>query len=810
MSSVFGLTVLSEIESLARGDRRASFVARIDPPAAPVKRTPVRLVMALDTSGSMAGEKIAAAQASAAALVRALGPDDTFACVTFSTRVATLIAPTSMTGAGKSLAIEQLGRARAGGNTDLAGAILSSLRIANEAGGGRVLLLTDGCPTEGVTDEKQIDALTRGSAARSTLSTFGFGRDVNPLLLQTLADTGRGNYTFIEAGEPPTMAIAGELGGILLTVAAGVTLSLRAGPGVRIDKVHRLAGVAWDVPGREAAIELPPLVAEEPVYVAFELSWDGDAAESLALATLSARRTSDGSAVQLEAHAHGRVGDARGAIVAAAAREILLARAAVALGHASTARDRSARDLATSLTAQIGEFSGAARLAGLESDPEIAAALALMAEAQRGLAAQSSEQQDRSRQDLVAAAASVRGKRNTHVGKPDTGSPFVTKSQKTGWDLVTGKKSLAIRGMATRGHLVAHLRTSRLGTDAMLASMLERSASPMLAVTLLVAGCGSEPPAATTTPATERTLVHAYPEITTEPGQEIAGLCRSWTLDNDADLLVDVVHLAQTEGSHHANFVFVPETAFDGPDGAWDCAERGYDFYTAMTLGGLLHVQSASPTPDASRPDGVVVRVPRRSRIVGDVHLLNTTDLPTTGHATLTLTTVPAEDVKVELTPFHLQYGQLRIGAHQDARFTASCSLADAMSGATGQPYAPRLHYALPYTRSRGKRVSLRVLGGPANGATVFSVGTRNGEAPAFAFDPPLDLAGSTGVTYACEYQNDGTAEVAWGLDGEACEIFGYLEQAPRLSTTVTDAVPSGIDGPTLLYEGRCAVTLAP
>jgi ribosome modulation factor len=104
--------------------------------------------------------------------------------------------------------------------------------------------------------------------------------------------------------------------------------------------------------------------------------------------------------------------------------------------RASTARDRSPAELASMLSSQMGEITGAARVAGLENDPEVAAALALMAEAQRGLAAQSADQQNRTRQDLVASAASVRGKRNTFSGKADDGSPFVTKSQRTGWDLI--------------------------------------------------------------------------------------------------------------------------------------------------------------------------------------------------------------------------------------------------------------------------------------------------------------------------------------------------------------------------------------
>ena len=436
-----GLTVVPERETIAVGARHAAFVVRIDPPPPPVRRTPVRLVLALDTSGSMAGDKLAAAQASAAALVRALGPDDTFACIGFATRVTTLIAPTAMTAGGKSLAIAHLAHARAGGNTDLAGALLAALALAGEGGAaGRVLLLTDGCPTEGVTDVGQIEALARGARAAATLSTFGFGRDVNPLLLNALAETGRGNYTFIENGEAPTLAIAAELGGILLTVAAGVSLSLRATRGVRIHHVHRV-GAALDSARGEATIELPPLVAEEAVYVAFELTWDDAMPESLALATLHARRTSDGGAISAEAYIGARVSPTEGPFVAEGAKELVLARIAVALATAGASTGRPAGEVADALAGELAKLSQAARAAGVDGDPQVAFGLAMIAQAQRGLVA-SRHLEGRTRQDLVASAASVRGKRNTFMGPldGDPRSPFLSKSQVSGLRLVTEKK----------------------------------------------------------------------------------------------------------------------------------------------------------------------------------------------------------------------------------------------------------------------------------------------------------------------------------------------------------------------------------
>src|SRR6185295_1378344 len=86
-------------------------------------------------------------------------------------------------------------------------------------------------------------------------------------------------------------------------------------------------------------------------------------------------------------------------------------------------------------------------------------------------------------------------------------------------------------------------------------------------------------------------LSHDFPAVTSTPGQEQLGQCRSWTVGNDDDLWVNAVELVQDEDSHHSNWVFVPEDQFDGPDGIWGCGDRGYDFYLAVAAGGLLYSQ---------------------------------------------------------------------------------------------------------------------------------------------------------------------------------------------------------------------------
>src|SRR5258706_11060153 len=94
---------------------------------------------------------------------------------------------------------------------------------------------------------------------------------------------------------------------------------------------------------------------------------------------------------------------------------------------------------------------------------------------------------------------------------------------------------------------------------------------------VLASGCSAPPPDPTAPD--ELTIVHEFPVQTVAPGQEQLGNCRSWTLANLEEVWVNSVEFSQDEGSHHANFIFIPDQVFAGPDGIWSCQDRNYDFY---------------------------------------------------------------------------------------------------------------------------------------------------------------------------------------------------------------------------------------
>jgi hypothetical protein len=314
-------------------------------------------------------------------------------------------------------------------------------------------------------------------------------------------------------------------------------------------------------------------------------------------------------------------------------------------------------------------------------------------------------------------------------------------------------------------------------------------------------------------PVTGTPLEHTFPDQTTMPGQEVTGLCRSWTLNNDTELWVSAVELTQTELSHHSNWVFVPDTVYPGPDGIFPCASRGYDFYKGVGYGGLLYAQSTQATHEVQHfAGGAAIKVLPHARILSDIHMLNTSSMANTGHADLTLYTVPAADVNVRLTAFHVEYDALTIPPQATSQFTAHCSVASDVANVQGTPFAPKVYYVLPHTHTLGSGFFAQVMGGPHDGESLLNLPGFNGEAHGRTFDPPIDMTGADGFLFTCQYTNPRTTTVGWGFGtDEMCEMFGFGETPDFFQSAVSTGSPNGTNSTGVqLFTGNCNTTVIP
>lgn len=165
------------------------------------------VIVAIDTSGSMRGQKLEQARAAALQVIEALADGEAFNIITYSDSVA-LFSPSPVTRSEESVARARayLAETRAMGGTNIHDAIVEAMRQP-PSGDARttiplVLFLTDGLATVGKRSEVAIrEAAISANLHKRRIFTFGVGFDVNAPLLSALAQSSRATSTFVLPNE---------------------------------------------------------------------------------------------------------------------------------------------------------------------------------------------------------------------------------------------------------------------------------------------------------------------------------------------------------------------------------------------------------------------------------------------------------------------------------------------------------------------------------------------------------------------------------------------------------------------------------
>lgn len=148
------------------------------------------LMLVIDTSGSMAGEKIRWSQAAAREALRALGPRDYIGVVAFDSEPRRAVPLQKAENRG--LVLRMVARLAAGGGTDLFPAMEDGFRQLqnNDAAVKHMIVLTDG-----QTPPAQFPTLAREMASRGiTVTTVAVGQDADVQLLNQIARIGTGKF----------------------------------------------------------------------------------------------------------------------------------------------------------------------------------------------------------------------------------------------------------------------------------------------------------------------------------------------------------------------------------------------------------------------------------------------------------------------------------------------------------------------------------------------------------------------------------------------------------------------------------------
>ncbi len=311
------------------------------------------------------------------------------------------------------------------------------------------------------------------------------------------------------------------------------------------------------------------------------------------------------------------------------------------------------------------------------------------------------------------------------------------------------------------------------------------------------------------TPLAGEILSHDFGLQTIEPGEEIGSLCQTWILDNDEELWVNAVEMDNDGGYHHSNWFFVPEDHNNWPTGPWvNCYSDGFNEIDAALAGGVLYAQSTQVKHELQKfQNGAAVRVPPRSRIITVTHLLNYRPDPVTTGLRLKLYTLSQAEVDKPLTPGQLIYGDLKIPARSSSFFGGTCDLTTPFAGLFERPLELKLHYVLPHYHDLGAGFEIKVVGGPLDGETIVDLGAYSSDPFGFAFDPPIDLQGATGLSFGCAFDNPRDEIVRWGIgDQEMCEALLFFESPMAFTAGINETTTETTEGELERFTGECAV----
>ncbi len=173
----------------------------IEPPSRPDEASVVRrdLVFVVDTSGSMTGAPMRAAQHFMDAAMRGLRPDDTFRILSFANTTQQFAADAmAATTANIRAARRHIAQMTAGGGTEMSRAITAAFETTARANAQRIVVfLTDGY----IGADREVIAKIARVIGKDRLYAFGIGSSVNRYLLEGMAREGRGYLRVVEPGD---------------------------------------------------------------------------------------------------------------------------------------------------------------------------------------------------------------------------------------------------------------------------------------------------------------------------------------------------------------------------------------------------------------------------------------------------------------------------------------------------------------------------------------------------------------------------------------------------------------------------------
>ena len=207
--------------------------------AAKGKVTEKDIAFVIDTSGSMAGNKLEQAKKAFQFCVANLNDGDRFEVVRFSTETESLFGGLKKASSGnRKQALDFIRDLKPIGGTAINAALTEALDLKPEKSERPflVIFLTDGRPTIGITGEGQIVKNVGNAAGKTRVFCFGIGTDVNAHLLDKITEETRASSTYVTPNEDIEVKVSSFYTKIKEPVLANPKLKFPEG--IRVSKLY--------------------------------------------------------------------------------------------------------------------------------------------------------------------------------------------------------------------------------------------------------------------------------------------------------------------------------------------------------------------------------------------------------------------------------------------------------------------------------------------------------------------------------------------------------------------------------------------
>jgi Ca-activated chloride channel family protein len=234
-------------------------------------RTPANVLLVIDKSGSMSGDRIEQAKEAALMAVERLGSDDVLGVVTYSS-TAEVLSP-----AGRLRDTEEvradIRQLQAGGSTALYAGVSQGIRELREFVDpyklNRIILLSDGLANVGPSSPKDLEGLGREAGGQGiSVTTIGLGLGYNEDLMTRLALASDGNHAFVEEPADLVEIFNKEFGDVLAAIGSDVEIIIDCPDGF---EPVRVLGREAKIDDDKVRLKLNQIYSKQEKYVVVEL-----------------------------------------------------------------------------------------------------------------------------------------------------------------------------------------------------------------------------------------------------------------------------------------------------------------------------------------------------------------------------------------------------------------------------------------------------------------------------------------------------------------------------------------------------------